>query len=239
MARPSGGDLVVVLVAIAIVVAVESPQNDCTISEESMRVLVEKLHYLDHHWEKFGFELEDELPIGKLEEIKQTPECRSEVSNCMRKVLYAWRDNTPGPLPFAKVNNTLFTIGYARVATDVYKLICLLKSADQKPGIVPTPDQEPGIVPTPSGNETVEDQIDHLHTNFVQLVNMVYGHCASNLPLHEIKVAITLLPVPMKARHASFLQKDNLKYIADAETIDQIFIYMNSYWNFFDYEQLE
>ena len=56
--------------------------------------------------------------------------------------------------------------------------------------------------------------------------------------LKRFRHSLILLPAKIKKEHATFL-KENLPTISKAESIDEIFMQLNLYWNFIDYSLLE
>ena len=57
-------------------------------------------------------------------------------------------------------------------------------------------------------------------------------------PLVEFKESITFLPLSIKREHSQFIE-ESLKEITKAESIEELFLYLNPYWTFFDYALLE
>ena len=57
-------------------------------------------------------------------------------------------------------------------------------------------------------------------------------------PIRKFRHTIVLLPLSIRADHHQFLEK-NLRNIEKAESIDEIFMYLNLYWTFIDYHLLE
>lgn len=58
------------------------------------------------------------------------------------------------------------------------------------------------------------------------------------LDIKRFRHSLVLLPAKIKKEHALFL-KENLPTISKAESIDEIFMQLNLYWNFIDYSLLE
>ena len=57
-------------------------------------------------------------------------------------------------------------------------------------------------------------------------------------PVRKVQHTVMLLPLSIRADHYRFL-KENLLNIEKAESIDEIFMYLNLYWTFIDYQLLE
>ena len=57
-------------------------------------------------------------------------------------------------------------------------------------------------------------------------------------PVRKFQHTVVLLPLSIRADHHQFLEK-NLLNIERAESIDEIFMYLNLYWTFIDYQLLE
>ena len=79
-------------------------------------------------------------------------------------------------------------------------------------------------------------------SQFRTLVRRTCRHLSRTITTQEdfsdFKVAVTLLPASLDGHHI-LLSPDDRKDISRAKSFDQIFVVLNQYWTFFQYELLE
>ena len=78
-----------------------------------------------------------------------------------------------------------------------------------------------------------------MEIKFSQLVRKVQcGLTEQNIPLTTLRECITLLPASIKHQHVAFLET-KVKTIIHCESIEEIFLQLNLYWDFLNYTLLE
>ena len=88
-------------------------------------------------------------------------------------------------------------------------------------------------------NTPVPGCIRTMEIKFSQLVHKVQdGLAKQNIPLTTLRECITLLPASIKHQHVAFLET-KVKAIIQSESIEEIFLQLNLYWDFFNYTLLE
>ena len=88
-------------------------------------------------------------------------------------------------------------------------------------------------------NATIPERIQTMEMKFDQLVDKVQdGLLEQNIPLHRLKRCITRLPASIKYQHIAFI-RENLTDIKESESMEDIFLLLNLYWDFLNYTLLE
>ena len=88
-------------------------------------------------------------------------------------------------------------------------------------------------------NTSVSGCIRTMEIKFSQLVRKVQcGLTEQNIPLTTLRECITLLPASIKHQHVAFLET-KVKAIIHCESIEEIFLQLNLYWDFLNYTLLE
>ena len=78
-----------------------------------------------------------------------------------------------------------------------------------------------------------------MEMKFDQLVDKVQdGLLEQNIPLQRLKRCITRLPASIKYQHITFI-RENLTDIKESESMEDIFLLLNLYWDFLNYTLLE
>ena len=88
-------------------------------------------------------------------------------------------------------------------------------------------------------NATIPERIQTMEMKFDQLVDKVQdGLLEQNIPLQRLKRCITRLPASIKYQHITFI-RENLTDIKESESMEDIFLLLNLYWDFLNYTLLE
>ena len=88
-------------------------------------------------------------------------------------------------------------------------------------------------------NATIPERIQTMEMKFDQLVDIVQdGLLEQNIPLQRLKQCITRLPASIKYQHIAFI-RENLTDIKESESMEDIFLLLNLYWDFLNYTLLE
>ena len=91
----------------------------------------------------------------------------------------------------------------------------------------------------PIANSVVEAQVKEKESKFRNLVRRTYRYLEKALTdLNDFKVSVTVLPASYKKDNIIFAGED-LRSIANATKLVQIFCILNKYWDWFHYELLE
>ena len=91
----------------------------------------------------------------------------------------------------------------------------------------------------PEGKEFVTQQIAEFENRFINLAdNAQVEIVEKHTPVRKFHHTVLLLPLSIRDDHRRFLSQNELN-ITKAESIDEIFMYLNLYWNFIDYSLLE
>ena len=86
---------------------------------------------------------------------------------------------------------------------------------------------------------SVAQQIDKFEDRFRRLTYNAQDEITKkHTSVKKFQHTVTLLPLSIRADHCQFL-KENLSKIEKADSIDEIFTYLNLYWTFIDYTLLE
>ena len=87
--------------------------------------------------------------------------------------------------------------------------------------------------------DVTEAKIKHLEEKFGVLVAKTKKKVKQKSPdLDAFCMKITLLPVKLKKQHPNYIKEQALK-ICSASSIDEIFYYLNLYWDYLNYGLLE
>ena len=88
-------------------------------------------------------------------------------------------------------------------------------------------------------NATIPERIQVMEIKFDQLLDKTQdGLVDNNIPLQKLKRCITRLPAYIKDQHFHFI-KENLSEIKESKCVEDIFLFLNLYWNFLNYTLLE
>ena len=85
-------------------------------------------------------------------------------------------------------------------------------------------------------NATIPERIQTMEMKFDQLVDKVQDGLL--VPLQRLKRCITRLPASIKYQHVAFVE-EKLKAITQSESMEEIFLLLNLYWDFLNYTLLE
>ena len=85
-------------------------------------------------------------------------------------------------------------------------------------------------------NTTIPERIQTMEMKFDQLVDKVQDGLL--VPLQRLKRCITRLPASIKYQHIAFI-RENLSDIKESESMEDIFLLLNLYWDFLNYTLLE
>ena len=81
-------------------------------------------------------------------------------------------------------------------------------------------------------------EIDAFEARFEDLTYLAQAAIEDHTPMKKFRHTLRCLPLSIRNDHLQFLEK-SLPNIDKAENIDEIFRYLNMYWNFLDYTLLE
>ena len=86
---------------------------------------------------------------------------------------------------------------------------------------------------------SVAQQIEEFENRFAGLTYEAQVEIREKrIPVRKFQHTVVLLPLSIRADHYQFL-KENLKNIEKSESIDEVFMHLNLYWNFIDYHLME
>lgn len=83
----------------------------------------------------------------------------------------------------------------------------------------------------------MEKKVTELERKFHNLVDRV-RESVKDVPLDQFRNTITLLPASMRDEHCKFL-KENIPQICKATNINEIFCWLNLYWDYLNFSLLE
>ena len=87
-------------------------------------------------------------------------------------------------------------------------------------------------------NDTISMEIEEFEDRFEELAYLAQVAIEDHTPMKRFRCTLRCLPLSIKQDHLKFLE-NSLPNIDKAEDFDEIFRYLNLYWNFIDYHLLE
>ena len=180
-----------------------------------------------HKWYDIGLELE--IPFQSLDVIKT--DCPSNSADCLREMLKQWLSRmSPAPSWSALVEAlSSEPVGEKRLAGEIHRQFCLPheQANHEEAGAEATLDAGP------STQEVLVSQIQRLQGVFGKLKDDVF-ETIKDQPVDTFKVRLTSFDVEGQKIHYDFVQDIVERKI----TIVDIWVRLNSYWNFLNYDLL-
>ena len=193
-----------------------------TLGPSDLRCVRSAIYSVRHKWYDIGLELD--IPFQTLNVIKR--DCPQNSADCLREMLVEWLSRTSPAPSWSSLVEALSSepVGEKRLADEIHGKYCV------------TPEQTTGTSTSPVvvlSQAEIQSQMKTLESMFIALKDDVYESVKTQ-PVDTFKVRLTSFDVDGQEHHLEFIEK----MVIENETIAGIWIKLNSYLNFLNYDIL-